>query len=356
MTQPPSTSAFLKWTMSSLIVALTAFTALNVVVDPYAECGTQILLPDDRDSHSRVLKVALMRRRRLPAQILILGNSRSLHLSPATARALTGLRGFNAAVANGTLWDVLAFLRFTLGQPDQDLRIVVIGVDTFMLEGSIGAPHDELLYFPLVRYLPEAAPSVAEAQLMRVARLSSADTAAGSARLLFYALSGRAPDRSYTFDANGMIRYEPFDDWTAKGRWRGPLPGPLESVRRQYLVNFGLPPELRGPTLEILEDSLREAQKAGVRVVLFLPPIHSGLARALAQASHYVDHVALARDYLRGIATRYHCAFHDLSTVDGFGGDDRGFLDGTHMIGPNNDLVLQAVLKDLPGSGHLGVR
>jgi hypothetical protein len=345
---------FLGWASASILIALASFTALNIFVDPYAECGTGRLLPDDRDSHSRVLKVALLRQHRLPPQVLILGNSRSLHLSPATARHITGLRGFNAAVANGTLWDVLAFLRFTLAQPQHDLRVVVIGLDTFMVLGAIGEPHEELRYFPLVRYLPEASPPLAEAQLLRIARLSSADTAATSARLLYYSVMG-PPERLLTFDPNGMIRFARFDDSIAKGRWRGPLAGGLANVRRQYLVNFGGHPDLYGPTLKVLEDVLEAAQDAGAQVVLFMPPLHSGLAEELGRESYYLEHLALTHDYLQGIAQRYQCAFHDLSTVDRFGGDDRGFIDGTHMIGPNNDLVLQAVLKDIP-SGQRGIR
>src|SRR5438477_2966570 len=146
---------FLAVILGALLSTLGAMAALNVLVDPYAECGTQIFLPDDSDQHSRVMKVALLRRRDAPPQALILGNSRSLALSPTTVRTLTGLRTFNAAAANANVWDVLAFTRYVLGQPKRDLRLVILGFDTFMLIGSWAPPDEQLLYFPLVRYLPE---------------------------------------------------------------------------------------------------------------------------------------------------------------------------------------------------------
>ena len=163
--------------LGALLSTLGAMAALNVLVDPYAECGTQIFLPDDSDQHSRVMKVALLRRRDAPPQALILGNSRSLALSPTTVRALTGLRTFNAAAANANVWDVLAFTRYVLGQPKRDLRLVILGFDTFMLIGSWAPPDEQLLYFPLVRYLPEVRPPLFRAQLSRAGRLTSANTA-----------------------------------------------------------------------------------------------------------------------------------------------------------------------------------
>ena len=339
---------FLAMSAGSLISVLGAFTVFNIVVDPYAECGTQIVLPDDSDQHSRAIKVALMRRRHPPPQALILGNSRSLHLSPVILRARTGLRAFNAAVANATLWDVLAFTRLAQHRQGQDLRMLVLGIDTFMLDGEIEDPQGQLLYFPLVRYLYEARPPLLKSEFERATRLASVDTAATSARLLFHLFRGGDRDRNYGFDGNGMIHYVPYDSWVREGRWRGPLPDGFENVRRQYMANFQPPPSLSMRTTALFEGYLRDAQRAGLRVVVFLPPLHSGLAESLAGQTRYPEHLTLFRDYLRVVCTRYDASFHDVSSVDRFGGEDRWFIDGVHMIGPNNDLLLEAILKDAP--------
>ena len=113
-------------------------------------------------------------------------------------------------------------------------------------------------------------------------------------------------------------------------------------------MSFGSAPYLGGRLPAAWEGWLREAQAAGVQVVVFVPPLNTKLARTLTSETHYLEHLDLLRYYLRSLATRYHIAVHDLSTVDRFGGDDRWFIDGTHMIGPNNDLVLKAILKDVP--------
>jgi hypothetical protein len=342
-----SPARFLSATLASLLAALALIGVFNVAVDPHGEFGLGLVPMDDADDHNRALKVALLRRTPEPPEALILGNSRSMALSPATVQALTGLRAFNAATAAGSAFDLLAFTRLALDQP-RPLRLLVVGLDTFMLHPV--RPMPDLLYFPLVLYLPETEPPL-KAHAARVLRTVSIHTGLLSAQNLFY--RDRPRPRSVSFDPDGRVRYIPYDEWVDDGRWMAPLPDALEAVRKQYRGNFSLDPEPTPQSQAALERWLEEARQAGVKIVIFLPPLHAYLRATLQREARYDEHLAAYRRYMDRLRGRFRFEFHDLLDVHRFGGDDRWFIDGTHMIGPNNDLVLHALFKDArrPGPG-----
>ena len=341
---------FLGVWVGGILATLTLIAAFNILVDPHGEFGTLLVLPDDSDINSRALKVALMRRAPEPPEALILGNSRSMQLSPTTVRALTGLRTFNASTAAGSTFDLLAFTRLALDQP-RPVRTLIVGLDTFMLHPT--GPMPELRRFPLVRYLPETETPLV-AHLGRAARTTSISTAWLSAEQLYYLRRPRP--RNFAFDLDGRIQYLPYDQWVEEGKWWSPLPFALDSVLEQYRVNFNADPEPTPQASAALKRWLGEAERARLDVFIFLPPLHSFLRTALERESRYREHLAAYHRCLQGLQGRYHFRFYDLSSVDRFGGDDRWFIDGAHMIGPNNDLVLRTILKDVHAGLHLAIR
>ena len=339
----PSARRFLVQGMAAFVTTLALMAGLNIAVDPYGEFGTRLVPPDDSDRHSRALKVALVRHG-VPPESLILGNSRSMQLSPRTAEALTGLRTFNGATAAGSAFDVLAFTRLAV-EGRWPLRMMIVGLDTFMLE--VSQPRAELRYFPLVRYLPEFVSPVV-AQLNRAGRTSSATTAWLSGEQLYYWRHERI--RNFAFDADGRIRYLPYDEWVDAGSWRSPLPFALDSVRSQYVKYYNEEQHPTANAIAALELWLQETERAHVAVAVFLPPLHAYLRRSLERETRYPEELAAYRDCITRLQQRFDFRFYDLSSVDRFGGDDRWFIDGTRMVGPNNDLVLRAVLADVPRS------
>ena len=338
-----SPARFLGVLLGSAFLVCGLVAAFNVAVDPYGEFGSPFVLPDDTDRNSRAIKVALLRRVP-PPEALILGNSRSMQLSPATVERLTGMRSFNASTAAGSSYDLVAFTRYALAQ-GWPVRTLIVGLDTFMLHPR--GPMDELLYFPLVRYLPETEPPL-RAQLQRVARTTSVNTAWLSGRRLHDV--GRDRPRNVAFWPDGQIRYLPYDDMVARGEWTGPLPFAMESVRKQYLGSFNKDPEPTPEASRELERWLTETERAHLEVILFLPPINSRLVASIEKQTHYAGHLDAYRRYLQRLGQRFHFEFHDLSSVDRFAGDEQLFVDGVHMIGPNNDRALEAILGRRPAT------
>jgi hypothetical protein len=342
---------FLRVCAGTALAVLAVVAAFNALVDPYGEFGTSLVLPDDSDRHSRALKIALLHRAASPPEALILGNSRAMQLSPATVQALTGLRTFNASAAAGSAFDLLAFTRLARDE-HLPLQALVVSLDTFMLHAE--KPRAELLYFPLVRFLPEFRNPLLP-WLSCAARTASVSTAWLSGEQLYYLDHDRA--RNYAFDGDGRIRYLPYDRWVEDGTWPSPLPDALESVRNQYVTSFNTDPRPSTAAVAALELWLMEATGAGLDVVIFLPPLHSFLSASLARETRYREHFAAYHQVVDRLRQRYRFRFHDLSSVDRFGGADRWFIDGTHMIGPNNDLALKAVLADYPRPRtHLALR
>src|SRR4051794_29419039 len=84
----------------------------NAAVDPYAEFGTARVRPDTTERHNLALKVALLGWQRSPPEVLILGNSRSMHLPPSVVERSTGHPAFNASTAAASTYDGLAYFRW----------------------------------------------------------------------------------------------------------------------------------------------------------------------------------------------------------------------------------------------------
>ena len=119
-------------------VALATFAAVlllagvaNAVVDPLGSVGTGLVQPVVFSDHAERLK--LIDHLRQPPQLVVLGSSRALKAEPSYLQQLTGLRGFNAAAANGKTEDGFAYANlFHDRWPDARIRYLwILEVEAF---------------------------------------------------------------------------------------------------------------------------------------------------------------------------------------------------------------------------------
>ncbi|HLA44430.1 MAG TPA: hypothetical protein VJZ27_13390, partial [Aggregatilineales bacterium] len=90
----------------------------NIAFDPYGEYNSGLFWSrvDQAgaiDGRGRSAKLILLNRLDAPPQVLIMGNSRAVALPGDVVEASTGLRTFNTATVNGSVYDLLAFTRYT---------------------------------------------------------------------------------------------------------------------------------------------------------------------------------------------------------------------------------------------------
>lgn len=141
-----------RWTVRFLLwfVLLCAVASgLNVAVNPYGIYATRLINPivwSDRRE-----KLDLLQHHPGRADILILGSSRMMRVSPSDLRDATGLDGFNLAVNHARTEDFLALLRYAVLKLDKCPRAVIVGLDIHAFRGYYQA--DNLLeYYPELAY------------------------------------------------------------------------------------------------------------------------------------------------------------------------------------------------------------
>src|SRR5262249_6595560 len=119
-------------------VALAAFASVllltgiaNAIVDPLGSVGTGPVQPVGFSHHAA--RVQLIDQLEQPPQLVVLGSSRALKAEPSSLQQLTGLRGFNAAAANGKTEDGFAYANlFHDRWPDARIRYLwILEVEAF---------------------------------------------------------------------------------------------------------------------------------------------------------------------------------------------------------------------------------
>jgi hypothetical protein len=111
-------------------------------------------------------------------------------------------------------------------------------------------------------------------------------------------------------------------------------------VRARYAAAVHLSPG----ALQQLQLLLREAQAAGVRVTVFVPPVHPALTRvaeSTSLASLTAELVAVLREAQRQQLLRY----VETRSLGDFAGDSTQFYDAIHMTRGNADRLLNAVYQ-----------
>src|ERR671937_245 len=138
-------------------LALLAATAVLAAASAGARSERAVGAARCLDFGDRATKLTLIEKLARNPEIVILGSSRAREAEPSLLQALTGHRGFNAAVTGGTAADGWVVTRLIAGRFPRGRRRYLIFVDAGI--ATNGVPPDLAADPRARRYLPEDSPA-----------------------------------------------------------------------------------------------------------------------------------------------------------------------------------------------------
>jgi hypothetical protein len=311
-----------------------AIGTLNFVTNPNGLYPTNLVKGakwNDRPQKSKLM-------RQTSAEVLILGTSHSMKISPKEVEALTGMTAFNAAVSNGTAEDELIFLRDAVEGNHWPVKLVLVQVDPDIL-GS--GPLDPTLRRDpdLSRYLGSGSPI--EEKWENVTALLNFDQTLHSLYTYRWILKGSI--LSQHFEPDGYLRYDQTERERAQGTFNLQVRVAASGTFARF-ANVSPPSAAR----ESVFNNLLEYCKAhSIAVKIFLPPLHPSVYSAL-QKTNFARVNAETIEYARTAAAKYGAEFYNFNDLASFDGKADGFYDAEHMDEANASLLEGVLLKPEP--------
>lgn len=273
------------------------------------------------------------------SDLLILGSSRTYALSTATA-ARFGYRAFHLAVNAAKAEDLFCLLAMVSQHHRASIRRILLGIDPEIVRPRF--PIDvRLLECPeLMQYLEPAD----RAGLGRLPHeLNGTNASYRDGNLKRYELRYREWGRTGTvFDprTGDLLR---FDD----PEWQTREPAdidPRRAVDPETVLLVGAMDDLDPARLAYLERFIDLAQHLGVRLDLYVNPLHPDLEKVLAERSRYLETQQALVAWLEPRLSPQ-VRLHDFRQPQSFGGRVGDFYhDGRHLGCHNADLLMGRLL------------
>jgi hypothetical protein len=332
-------SYLLLLTYASWLLAVTAGVGmLNMVVDPLALYGTgrfPALVRTDRSTKVQLMKSASL-------EALVLGSSRAMSLEPHYIADKVGLRGFNATVSTGLIEDSLAFLGYAVQDLGRRPKLVILGLD---LEAFHNArpTHRDLLSIPVLASKIGARGSY-EGWADRLKTATMPYHTFSSLRSLYYAATRYPPmadDQDIAPD--GLVHWRSYEKHVANGTFslHAAMLGELANYQNKFVDYKVLAPQ----RVRMFEELVREARRAGARVIVYTTPIHPLFAEMLDSSTPYRVRGDEVAALMKRLAPALDFEFFDMRDPRRFDADlERDWIDGAHMSTPNARRLLDAIL------------
>lgn len=317
------------------VVGLVPIVAVNIVVDPTAVFGSGVYPPVVWTA--RQSKLELFQALQTPPKTVVLGSSRAMKLPTEAVERHFGGPVFNFAVNSARTEDYLGIYDYVCAEgarPD----VILIGVDVEAFHNGI-PPDDRLVAVPeFSRTL--ALPRLWASRLKAIAESTSFSHLWLSSK----AVLEPRKERKSKFDPAGFLTYE---DWERKiARGTHDLASEVERSKDEYLRRYAGFTGLAGWRVDALRRLVDRASHDGVRVVLYITPLHPQVLETLRRERNYSELRSDVSELLMGLSDGENvCAFDsgDLST---FGGDPGLFYDGAHPREENNRRLLNTLVQE----------
>jgi hypothetical protein len=327
-------------------VALAAFAAVllltgiaNAVVDPLGSVGTNLVQPVVFSDHAERLK--LIDHLQQPPQLVVLGSSRALKAEPSYLQQLTGLRGFNAAAANGKTEDGFAYANlFHDRWPDARIRYLwILEVEAFRDR----PPSPQLLAEPaLARHFP--ASLRAGSRLEDLQRLFEWQTTKSSAKTVWHAFRGAPQEGAVDLEPDGFRAVDQHDVSERAGvSFRSRLDESVATAKTfvPTMQKQGLAPDAK----RYFEEAVADMNRWGVEPVIVLGPVHPAYRAAMGGAAYDRLNDELTQ-YLASLHGRLRFTVADERDLASFGGSDSEFYDGIHLHVANMRKMLAKAVQE----------
>lgn len=324
---------FVLYFVALSIIILVAVAALNVIMDPYAEYGTDLV--DPLVVLPRQDKYELMRDVPELPQTLLLGSSRAITLRPSLVTELTGTSAFNAAVTRAMPLDYFVFSNYALQTYDQPPEQLYVFIDLQAMHPTVvwNSP-DWLTSSPLNRYAGEFDSTFSLEEFLT--KLVSRRQAWDSLRALERVASG------------AEVYMVPYSEYGEMLDWQSPEHGASEFGDYAFWESFThIPPE-RFENLERVM-ALAQANDAALTFV-FLPYAPEALEK-MVEIDAYAARDGELRAFLAEQQAVYDFAVVDLLPLETWDGNPAGFYDYYHITQDNADRIVTFLFSRTDLSG-----
>lgn len=272
--------------------------------------------------NSRRDKITLFRKYSSQGKVtgLIMGSSRCAMQLPEQADSDTGLRFFNASVYNVVPDDYLALYRLFREIQGAPPKMLIVGIDSVILGSGAEISEELAANYALMSRLDRnvTVPGHFARLYGYYFRLQTFTDLGVSLRTLQWT---RALRPMFAEDGHSLAAGNPRRELAY-----GLGPG-LKTFVAEYREFEGVSPR-RADRLRTLT---REAAADGVRVVLWLTPLHPGLRAAIDRLPNIPRAEREARETVSSIGAQYGARVVDLSDPASFGGEPSTWLDPIHV-------------------------
>jgi hypothetical protein len=316
------------------ISLLILIAAVNFIVNPYGIYPPHVIAPAAFNT-TRSQKMGLFSAMNPPAEIVVLGSSRSFTVEPAYITEKTGLPAFNASFTSGSVRDYLGFTRYAV-EVGRQPRVLIIGLSVEQLLADVSTttePGDPLKpYVENLRNKSLAVIGDKAEQLLTATQLQY------SIQSLSRATQGNIAT-TYVIDPDGHVHFP-------EGNYRVPP----DYVFTDEELHPWAPHEVWAANLnevevEFLQEFLTLCAEENISVIVYIPPFHPNLAlryqneTGLPQLQQQM--LALLDEWGGNSVMVY-----DFTDVNAFGGSDTMFIDAVHPSEEASRLMLDVMLKD----------
>jgi hypothetical protein len=344
----PRTRKFVWAALLSFFGLLGTVLLLNLVVDPFALSGTQVLPP--AIENDREVKLSLIDDLEEPPGILILGSSRARLAEPAYLQLLTGRSGFNAGVTGGTAadaWVMTNHLERTSPLRGRgyiwfiDPAVATNGVNPLLSADTRAQPYlsggnifglDTFGLDDLGTYLGTEATDAS----VRVLK--------GCARTLLHCRSRT----EFLYLPDGAVRASRLRSLPEN---EGTLPRLERSLEQSVERIRSAPPQPRRldpQRFVYFEKTLAFMNEHGSTPVIVLNPVHPSILAELRKHGH--PHREAALEYIRGLHARYDFVFVDAEDISAWGGSPADFANASHVNRRNMRRMLDYIVANSEGA------
>jgi len=322
--------------LGSWLVLIGAVLAFNLLVDPFAIAGTN-LVPSAVET-DRAIKLTLLEQLRSAPEILVLGSSRSRQAEPAFLRRLTGHQGFNAGVTGGTAADAWVFTRVAAQIFPAHGRRYIWFVDAGVATNGVN---------PQLEADPRAKRYLSGQHGLALGDLStyiSPQASSASLRVIYKCVVHPCP-APRKFNPDGSIRQSAL----------GSLPeqSPNAAVAAaQMVANIRARPPTELGSIDpkryaFFERTLAFMNARGERPVIVLNPIYPTVLAELERYGYPQRKAALA--YLQTLHGRFDFVLVDCQDIRAWGGSARDFSNPTHVNQRNMRRMLAYIVRNAGG-------
>ncbi len=325
------------------------YVGLALLLDPRREFGTGLLPGVTLDSRLDKMRLFKEYNRQGAVEGIVLGSSRAMKLSCDELEKVLGLRWFNFSVDSARAEDYLAIYRWVRSSGARP-KVLVIALDVEALHDS--EPLDgRLRANPGLMVALDDSRSSAQQRVMVLLRLLKGVFSTHYVRdmLLSLRVAVVRPPAWVTFDTDGFLHYVQWEKDRAAGKldFQTNLERSYEEYRRRFADMQGLSTVRKDQVATLI----REAQQDGVRIVLWITPVHPKLAAFLDRETPYNKRLDETRVFVEGLRRDAQVPVVDFSVPGSFTDTADGWYDGAHMDEKNSNLVTGRLATELRSRG-----